>query len=113
MDTLNSTRDYDFNAVIENGRITSVVIYDRTGTNPGEGPDGSTGKYKVEVDKYAQTVKVGCDASASWSTIANYAMSELETMGYEFQAWDESTQKLTVTNANGGSVDFTVSCYVL
>ena len=113
LDTLNSTRDYDFNAVIENGRITSVVIYDRTGTNPGEGPDGSTGKYKVEVDKYAQTVKVGCDASASWSTIANYAMSELETMGYEFQAWDESTQKLTVTNANGGSVDFTVSCYVL
>ena len=113
LDTLNSTRDYDFNAVIENGRITSVIIYDRTGTNPGEGPDGSTGKYKVEVDKYAQTVKVGCDASASWSTIANYAMSELETMGYEFQAWDESTQKLTVTNANGGSVDFTVSCYVL
>ena len=113
LDTLNSTRDYDFNAVIENGRITSVVIYDRTGTNPGQGPDGSTGKYKVDVDKYSQTVKVGCDASTTWNTIVDYAMNELETMGYEFQKWDDTAKKLTVTNANGGSVDFTVSCYVL
>ena len=31
LDTLNTTLDYEFNAVIENGRITSVVIIDRAG----------------------------------------------------------------------------------
>ena len=115
LDTLNKNpdRSYDFNAVIENGRITSVVIFDYVGDYDGQGPNGSTGKYKVEVDKYSQTVKVGCDASTSWNTIVDYAMEELETMGYEFQSWNDSAKKLTVTNANGGSVDFTVSCYVL
>ena len=40
LETLNVTRDYDFNAVIENGRITSVVIIDYTGDEY-VGPDGT------------------------------------------------------------------------
>lgn len=102
-----------FGAVIENGRATSIIIVDDNLDNGYEGPDGSNGKYKVEVDKYNKIVTVGCDASASWSTIVGYAMEELETMGYEFQDWNEGTKALTVTNANGGSIVFTVNIYAL
>ena len=113
LNEVSNTNQYYFGAVIENGRATSIIIVDDNLDTGYEGPDGSNGKYKVEVDKYNKIVTVGCDASASWSTIVGYAMEELETMGYEFQDWNEGTKALTVTNANGGSIVFTVDIYVL
>ena len=113
LNEVSNTNQYYFGAVIENGRATSIIIVDDNLDTGYEGPDGSNGKYKVEVDKYNKIVTVGCDASASWSTIVGYAMEELETMGYEFQDWNEGTKALTVTNANGGSIVFTVDIYAL
>ena len=46
LDTLNTTLDYEFNAVIENGRITSVVIIDRAG----DGFVGPDSHKDVDVD---------------------------------------------------------------
>ena len=46
----------------------------------------------------------------TWDEIAEYAMEALNAkFGYEFSDWDSSTQKLTVTNANGGPIEFTVT----
>ena len=57
LDTLNDTRNYDFNAVIENGRITSVIIYDRTDTGAGQGPSGNNGKLTVSGMTYDASAK--------------------------------------------------------
>ena len=80
LDTLNKNPDrrYDFNAVIENGRITSVVIFDYVGDYDGQGPDGNEGNGKLEVlnltfDKdtksFSSTVgtKVAIPADCQWT----------------------------------------------
>ena len=82
LDTLNEDKNnehsYTFGAVIENGRITSVVIIDKVNDYDGQGPDGNQGNGKLDIlnltfDKdtkaFSSTVgaKVEIPAGCKWT----------------------------------------------
>ena len=110
-----NTKNYDFDAVIENGIAKVVVIVDKTGDNSYVGPNGSTTtKVEVTVSVVEKKVNVASsDANITWTAIAEHALDKLTDMGYAFKDWNGSSKTLTVTNANGESVAFTVTCSLL
>ena len=106
---------YEFYAVIEDGRATSVIIVDGNKDNDYEGPDGSTGKYTAEVNYAENRVYVyGSETlvpTAEQSNAIFQIMKEtLEKEGYSYVKWGgtegSSAWKMTVTNSNGASVEF-------
>ena len=111
-----NAKNYDFDAVIENGIAKVVVIVDKTGDNSYVGPNGSGSTTKVEVTVSVVEKKVNVassDANITWTAIAEHALDKLTDMGYAFKDWNGSSKTLTVTNANGESVAFTVTCSLL
>ena len=111
-----NAKNYDFDAVIENGSAKVVVIVDKTGDNSYVGPNGSGSTTKVEVTVSVVEKKVNVassDANITWTAIAEHALDKLTDMGYAFKDWNGSSKTLTVTNANGESVAFTVTCSLL
>ena len=106
---------YDFNAVIENGRATSVIIIDNRNDGGYEGPNGSTNdKYEAKVSYADNTVYITGPAPAgNWTSelvnnIFTTMKAALEAEGYAYVSWGgTATWKMTVTNANGAPVEFT------
>ena len=117
LDNLNEdAKDYSFAAVIEKGVATIVVIEDSGKDNNYNKPDGngSTAKVEVTVSVVEKKVNVASsDANITWTAIAEHALDKLTDMGYAFKDWDGNNKTLTVTNANGESVAFTVTCSLL
>ena len=85
LDTLNETRNYDFNAVIENGRITSAVIIDWTGDGYDGPSNESKGVVKVELeDSQYNDAVVPYVLAGNWTEDAavNAIKQELIDQGY-------------------------------
>ena len=79
LDTLNKNpnRNYDFNAVIENGRITSVVIFDYVGDYNGQGPAGGP----------ATDVKTADLGEGGTVTLKNKNGETIQKQGYSYELW--------------------------
>ena len=79
LDTLNKNpnRNYDFNAVIENGRITSVVIFDYVGDYNGQGPAGGQ----------ATDVKTVLLDENGTVTLKNKNGETIQKQGYSYELW--------------------------
>ena len=79
LDTLNKNpnRNYDFNAVIENGRITSVVIFDYVGDYNGQGPAGGQ----------ATDVKTVDLGEGGTVTLKNKNGETIQKQGYSYELW--------------------------
>ena len=79
LDTLNKNpdRSYDFNAVIENGRITSVVIFDYVGDYDGQGPNGGQ----------ATDVKTVVLEENGTVTLKNKNGETIQKQGYSYELW--------------------------
>ena len=79
LDTLNKNpnRNYDFNAVIENGRITSVVIFDYVGDYNGQGPNGGQATDVKTVDLFENGTV----------TLKNKNGETIQKQGYSYELW--------------------------
>ena len=110
-------KEYEFNAVIENGKATSVIIIDKTDDDNYTGPSGSTNdKYEARVSYADNMVYVTGPAPAGdWTpelvnNIFTSMKAALEAEGYAYVSWGgTATWQMTVTNANGASVVFTAN----
>ena len=112
LDNLNEVNSYYyFDAVIENGIATVVVIIDLGSDGGYTGPTGSTNSdYTAVVDKATLKVTVTYTGTYDEDQALVAAVEALEAAGYELASWDKtgSPYKAVVTNANGGSTTFEV-----
>ena len=108
-------KQYQFNAVIEEGKATSVIIIDRGNDDDYTGPSGNPNdEYKAQVSYADNTVYITGPAPAgNWTSelvnnIFTSMKAALEAEGYAYVSWGgTATWQMKVTNANGAEVTFT------
>ncbi|MBM6682165.1 hypothetical protein, partial [Pseudoflavonifractor capillosus] len=111
LDDLNTTHDYSFDAVIEDGRATSVIIVDYALDNDYTGPsgdtnDGSLALNALSFSENGMKVNFTNNSGSNFETGARAKVVVKNADGYQVCALD-NVQVTKDSVANGASADIT------